>query len=41
MTDVTEVAPDLFRLCTWIPEADLQFCSSSSAMTSRCSSTPE
>lgn len=26
MTDVTEVAPDLFRLCTWIPEADLQFC---------------
>ena len=26
MTDVTEVAPDLFRLCTWIPEANLQFC---------------
>lgn len=26
MTEVTEVAPDLFRLCTWIPEVDLQFC---------------
>jgi flavorubredoxin len=25
-TTVTEVAPDVFRLCTWIPEANLQFC---------------
>ena len=25
-SDVTEVAPDLFRICTFIPEFNLQFC---------------
>jgi flavorubredoxin len=25
MTSVTEIAPDIFRICTFIPEADLQF----------------
>ena len=26
MTTVTEIAPQLFRISTFIPEADLQFC---------------
>ncbi len=25
MTQVTEIAPDLFRISTFVPEADLQF----------------
>ena len=25
MTQVTEIAPDLFRVSTFVPEADLQF----------------
>lgn len=25
MTQITEIAPDLFRICTYIPEIDLQF----------------
>jgi flavorubredoxin len=26
MTSVTEIAPDLYRICTYVPEIDLQFC---------------
>jgi flavorubredoxin len=26
MTNITEIASDLFRICTYVPEIDLQFC---------------